>query len=153
MLTAPKLELTKYSGDPLEYYYFIRSCEENVEKAILDGGSRLTRLIQYCEGRAKAVIHSCPQTNDGYKRARETLERRFGDPYVISQAWIRKVTTRSTIKPNDAQALQQLADDLRNCFETLRAMDCLGESTCKHIKLQFSVQRLGTVQKHSGTYL
>jgi len=55
----------------------------------------------------------------GYARALELLKERFGNEFVILQAWIQKITTDPMIKNNDRSQLQQLTDDLTCCRETL----------------------------------
>ena len=46
---------------------------------------------------------------------------------MISEAWINKVTQGTVLKPSDRVALQDYADELVNCYETLQAMDMLSE--------------------------
>ena len=55
----PKSELMKFDGDPLKYFAFIKSFDNNVEKDICDSSRQLHLLIQYCTGKAKNVIESC----------------------------------------------------------------------------------------------
>ena len=63
----------------------------------------------------------------GYTRARELLKERFGDSFQILQTWVRKITLGPQVKANDKVQLQQLADDLVCCRETLSAMKALHE--------------------------
>ena len=44
----PKSELMSFDGDPLKYFLFMRSFENNVEKDTDDKSRRLQLLIQYC---------------------------------------------------------------------------------------------------------
>ena len=53
----PKSELMSFDGDPLEYFLFISSFENSVEKDT-DDKRRLQLLIQYCGGKASQVKSS-----------------------------------------------------------------------------------------------
>ena len=65
--------------------------------------------------------------NDGYRRAKELLQERFGTPYAITETWIGHVTNKQTIKPNERQRLMDFAYELRSCTDTLRAMGITAE--------------------------
>ena len=49
-MTAPKLEIPTFDGNPMNYYTFIRAFDENVDKMMSDDGAKLARLRQYCVG-------------------------------------------------------------------------------------------------------
>ena len=124
IMQAPKVELTPFDGDPLKYWSFIRAYEDNVEKVLSDPAARLTRLIQYCTGKAKGVVQSCAimESNAGYNKARLLLKQRFGNEYIIAKAWIDLITKGQVIKPHQTDILQELSDNLQNCQITLEAM-------------------------------
>ena len=46
---------------------------------------------------------------------------------MTSNAWVKKIVENPVIKPNKADNLQNLADDVRCCMETLNAMNKLAE--------------------------
>ena len=64
----------------------------------------------------------------GYAKARVLLKERFGDDYKISEMWVKKVTEGPIIRYGEGHCLQELADDLRSCKETLEAMSKLDEN-------------------------
>jgi len=125
----PTVRIPDFDGDPLKYFSFIRLFEANVERDSVDSSSRLARLMQYCTGKARQVIAGCAvmSPDEGYSRAKALLKSRFGNEYTIAEAWIDKVCSGPGIKPMDRQSLQNLADDLVNCYDTLKAMACLSE--------------------------
>ena len=55
----PKPEIDKFSGDPLEYQYFILVFKDSVEVKYKDLGKSLLRLLQYTKGPAKKAISHC----------------------------------------------------------------------------------------------
>ena len=124
-----KSELMTFDGDPLKYFAFIKSFDNNVEKDICDSSKQLQLLIQYCSGKAKKVIENCIllHPSEGYKEAKKLLAERFGNVYKVTNSWICKVTSGPVIKPGDREALIDLADDLHNCELTLKATGRLNQ--------------------------
>ena len=123
-LQAPKIQLMEFHGDPMLYHAFIRSFEENVEKMLPDSGARLARLMHLCKGEAGRAIRCCylMDPEQGYARARRLLERRFGDSHTITELWIKKLNERGP-RVN----LQEYADELLDCYESLKALGALQE--------------------------
>ena len=126
-LQLPKTELMTFNGTPENYWPFIRSFENSVDKDTIDDGAKLMRLMQYCSGPAKKLIQCCmvKKPEEGNALARKLLKERIGSKYDITEAWIAKITNHSDIV--GGKALQDFADDLRNCQETLKTMDSLTE--------------------------
>ena len=125
----PKSELTIFDGNPLKYYIFMRTFENNVEKDTDDFSRRLQLLIQFCTGKARRVIESCIllEPEEGYLKAKRLLAERFGDLFKVSNSWTEKVSNGPVIKPGDHEALQELADDLGSCAMTLKATGRLAQ--------------------------
>ncbi|KAK3745927.1 hypothetical protein QZH41_003066 [Actinostola sp. cb2023] len=125
----PKADLTPFDGNPMNYFLFIKCFENNVEKCTDDQSERLQLLMQYCTGKAKDIVKGCGMldADKGYETARKLLEKRFGDKYLVTNAWISRVADGSVIGPNDREALQDLADDLENCEIVLNVAGRLNE--------------------------
>ena len=123
-LQAPKIQLMEFHGDPMLYHAFIRSFEENVEKMLPDSGARLARLMHLCKGEAGRAIRCCNlmDPEQGYARARRLLERRFGDSHTITELWIKKLN-----EGGPRVNLQEYADELLDCYESLKALGALQE--------------------------
>ena len=100
-------------------------------------------LVQYCTGNARRAIECCAamDANQGYRRARLLLKERFGNASVISETWVNKVAVGPVIGARDKRALREMADDLRNCVDSLYAMNLLGEVSTHSVLLRI-VQRL-----------
>ena len=124
VLQAPKIELLEFHGDPMSYHSFIRSFEENVEKMLHDDGVRLAHLIHLCKGEAGRAIKCCNlmDPKQGYARARRLLEQRFGDKHTITELWIKKLN-----EGGPRVNLQEYADELLDCYESLNALGALQE--------------------------
>ena len=128
-LQMPKAELFTYDGDPMKYWLFIRAFDNNVGCLSVDDSKKLTRLLYYCRGKALRVIQCCASMDPkvGYAKARKLLEERFGNKYVVTEAWVAKVTGGPVLDARDSDGLQEFADNLRCCKETLYAQGSIRE--------------------------
>ena len=109
-LNMPKPEFMTFYGDPTQYWKFITNFDTNIACKVQDNRTRLSYLIQHCHGEAKECIEDCIilEENEGYKRAREMLQKRFGRPHVIAHAYVNQLVNGPTIKPSDGQGLLKL---------------------------------------------
>jgi len=101
--------------------------------------------MHYCTGPARKVIEGCMimPPSAGYARALELLKERFGNEFIILQTWIQKITAGVPIKNNDHSQLQQFANDLVCCRETLLAMNACHEIN-NQATLLMIIERLPT---------
>ena len=128
-LRLPSTQLIPFDGDPLKFWSFVRSFENSVENCTSDNAARLTRLITYCTGKARKAIECCAVMgpSEGFPRAKAILKQRFGNNYLIAEAWIKRVTTGKPIGPTDKERLQDFADELSSCIETLTVLNYSSE--------------------------
>jgi hypothetical protein len=128
-ISLPSTQLASFNGDPIQYWPFMRAFETAVGKSSVDDGTKLMRLMYYCTGPARKVVESCAvmPPEQGFVRAKELLKERFGSEFIILQTWIQRITSNVVIKANDKLHLQQLADDLGCCKQTLAAMNACNE--------------------------
>ncbi|XP_032223059.2 uncharacterized protein LOC116604591 [Nematostella vectensis] len=119
--TLPRPEIQRFDENPLNYWSFIRSFENNIDRNTSDESEKLTYLLQYFSGDAKRVISSCVTMDPtvGYRTARNLLRQRFGHPYTIASAHVKEITDGPPIKASDVQSLMGFADRLKNCENVL----------------------------------
>ena len=141
-LRLPAVELVQYDGNPLKFWSFIRTFESKVENCTSDNAAKLSRLIYYCTGKVRRVIECCSvmSPEEGYPKAKALLKQRFGNDFLIAEAWVKKVTSGKPIGPQDKERLQELSDDLCSCIETLIAMNYESELRNQSILLKIAEQ-------------
>eukprot|EP00057_Strongylocentrotus_purpuratus_P011332 XP_011665806.1 PREDICTED: uncharacterized protein LOC105439021 [Strongylocentrotus purpuratus] len=124
VMQLPKAELTPYDGNPLEFWEFWRSFEDNIDSSSCGDRTKLTRLLYYCRGEPKRRLSPCLLMNasQGYSTAKRLLIERFGDPVVITDSWMKKITSGKQIGPRDKKGLRELADDMSVCLMSFQAM-------------------------------
>jgi len=123
----PSLTLTKFTGDPLEYSTFTRSFESQVEARVSANDVRLQYLEQYLQGEPKELIKGCLHLdrNSGYIEAKKLLKEKYGDPYKISNAYIKKINEWPHIRSGDELALDRLSIFLGQCRSAMSTLTFL----------------------------
>ena len=103
---APDVDMDIFSGNHVDYHYFIAVFEEVVEKKIDDPQGRLTRLMKYTYGEPKVMIKHCIQQPVlvGYKNARSLLEEKYRNPHYIVIAYQKEIKSWPQLKPADGTA-------------------------------------------------
>ena len=127
--SLPKPDISKFDGNPLDYWNFVRSFENSIARNASNDNERLSYLLQFCTGTAREVISSCSALDPayGYQTARALLEERFGHPYKIATAHLNRVVRGPSLKPYDQRGLLTFADQLRDCQNVLESIGYLNE--------------------------
>ncbi|XP_076036814.1 uncharacterized protein LOC143022477 [Oratosquilla oratoria] len=122
ILNVPKVELDVFEGNPLEYN-LMTIFDELVDSKVSDPQIKLTRLLQYTKGPAKAAIKNCALVGNsaGYVQARDILKRRFGNSHLVSQQIVNDLKNGKMVsKPHE---LRQLGDDLTMAVATFGKLE------------------------------
>ena len=99
---APDVDIDSFTGNPVEYHYFIALFDEVVEKKIDDPWGKLTRLIKYTGGQPKMMKHCIQQpATVCYKNGRLLLEEKYGNPHQILAAYCKEIKSWPQLKPAD----------------------------------------------------
>ena len=117
IMDFPKIEILKFSGNPLDFVRFMKTFELNVESLIQDSSRCLLLLIQHCDGEAKKLIEFCLllDPDEGYRKAKNILKENFGRKNVIARAHVERLHSEVNIKNDDERSLVKLAHDLEEC--------------------------------------
>ena len=127
--SLPKPDISKFDGNPLDYWNFVRCFDNGIAKNASDDGERLSYLLQYCTGAGRDAIKSCLALDSavGCQTARTLLEERFGHPYKIAAAHLNRITRGAPLKPYDQRGLLTFADQLRDCQNVLESIGYMDE--------------------------
>ena len=156
--SAPKPDIDDFSGDPLEYNYFLESFKDGVEKLIDDPRQRLIRLLKYTKGGAKELIKHCihESADTCYTNALSLLEKEYGSPFKIAAAYLEKLKNWPAIKTNDALGLRELYRFLVRCasYQERGVVDLNSPLTIRSIQLSLPsnlqdkwTSRVGRIRK------
>ena len=139
----PSLRITKFTGDPLEFSTFIRSFESQTESKVKPSDVCLRYLEQYLEGEPRELIKGCLYLDklNGYLEAKKLLSEKYGDPYKISNAYIKKINEWPCIRPGDDLALDCFSTFLVQCQSAMTSLPFLTILSHPH-NMQSMVKKL-----------
>ena len=127
ILSIPKLDIPVFQGDPREYHSFISVFDRVIGDVITDDRVKIAHLRQYVSGAAEKTIlpYIVLGTRDAYCKAREALEKRYGNSHILCQKVIDDLRYgKPATRPSD---LRQLADDLASAQYSLSNVGMLSE--------------------------
>ena len=112
----PNIKLVPFNGSPLQYVEFVEQFRIHIhDKPHLKDDTRMVQLRMHVTGDAERTISGLGSQGIMYATALKTLKENFGQPSVIARAFIRKITERRKIQPDDRQALREFSLDMINC--------------------------------------
>ena len=128
-LTLPQPVIPTFSGNPIDYWPFIRAFENLIETKTPSESARLYYLVQYTTGEVQELVKSCltMRTEDGYREARSLLRKRYGQGYRIARAFVDKLANEPPIKSEDGDALRRFSTTLTGCKNTLKEIGYLSK--------------------------
>ena len=76
IMSLPKPNLVTFNGDPLRYNVFINAFDSCIHNASVTDASKLNRLHELCQGKARTLIEPCAlmEPTEGYIEARRLLK-------------------------------------------------------------------------------
>ena len=125
----PQSQIQLFRGDPLEYKGFVRAFESRIAKRTEDCAERLHFLDQYTDGKPNTIVRSYMHIDPakGYAEARKALDRKYGDDYKISKAYVETLLTWPAIRATDIDGLEDFAIKLRGCLNAMEDISSLSE--------------------------
>ena len=126
-MTLPIPKPPVFSGNILEYPKWSSAFDALIEEDAVKPSHKLYYLGEYTTGKAQTMINGLlgPQTEDVYKRARNILNDRFGNPFKVYEAYCQKL--RAWPVCSTAAELQEFNDFLVMTEETMKTVKYLKE--------------------------
>ena len=123
-VTLPQPEVPKFSGDPMKYKTFIMAFDARIQSRVPSEADRLYYLDQHLIGEPKDLIGGCLhiQPDEGYAEARKLLEKEYGEPYKVSNAFMQKLSSWPVIKYDDGPALKRFSFFLVKCNNAMKTI-------------------------------
>ncbi len=106
-----------FSGDPLKYPAWKASFDTLINNRGIPTNERLHYLSSYLSGDAKECVEGyfLLSSGDAYQEALAVLESRFGNSFVLSNAFRDKLEAWPRINARDSASLRKFVDFLRQC--------------------------------------
>ena len=113
---------------PLKYPGWKCSFETSIDQKNIPPIERIHYLKKYLGGYAKEAVEGyfLLTTVDSYDEARALLEERYGDLFLVANAFRDKLDAWPKIPIRDGQALRKFTDFLRQCQMAMQTIGGLG---------------------------
>ena len=123
----PAPEPSVFNGDVLKYPAWKASFATLIDSKKIPTIERLHYLKKYLAGEAKDVVEGnfFFETEDAYDTAKEMLDDRYGNTFVISEAFRDKLHDWPRVPPRDGHALRTFSDFLRQCQVAMKHLPSL----------------------------
>ena len=123
----PLPEPETFKGDLLHYPSWKKSFDAIVERRTDSPSQRLYYLGRYTSGEAKDAISGLLtlESDDAYREARKILSDRFGNPFLVADAYKKKIKEWPNIPPNDGTSLRKFSDFLVHCQTAMKEIHYL----------------------------
>ena len=123
----PPPEPSLFTGDPLQHAEWRAAFEALITQRGIPVQERFYYLKRYISGRAKEAIsgYLYLHSEEAYSKAMATLERRFGDSFVIANAFRDKLEAWPKISGRDGTAFRKLADFMAQCEAVMGNIESL----------------------------
>ena len=128
----PSPEPSIFSGDPLSYPSWKSAFQILIEQRKIPLSERIHYLKPYVSGQVRDVIEGyfLLPSDRAFVEAKKTLDKRYGDPFVISNAFRDKLERWPKISPRDGTGLRKFSDFLQQCqiaMQTISSLSVLND--------------------------
>ena len=120
----PEVQMLKFKGDPTEFANFKRSFETRVTAHAPSANDCLFYLHQCLEGEAQDLISGCLYLDgeSGFSEAMRLLNQQYGQPHIVCNAFMQKLSQFPAIKQDDPKTLKKLYLLTNRCNTAMKAL-------------------------------
>ena len=97
----PKLVITKFNGTPKDWIRFWGQFRAQIEESSVDPVTKFSYLKELVEMKVRKSIDGLPFTMEGYERAKEILEKKYGDTSEVVNAYVKGILELPAITERD----------------------------------------------------
>ena len=117
----PVPEPTVFNGEPLKYHDWKISFNALIDKKNIPAMDKIHYLKRYLSGPAREAVsgYFILQDDSSYERAKSILEKRYGDPFIVTESFRQKLNAWPKIPPRDGESLQRFSDFLNQCVAAM----------------------------------
>ena len=118
----PKIEISKFKGDPLEWNAFRDTFTATIHKnSKLSDIEKFTYLQSYVRDEAQQAIQGLPLSGENYNKAWELLTERFGNSQLIRSSLMNKLIKLEKPSNGSAKELRKLYDTIESNVRALKS--------------------------------
>ena len=122
-----------FYGDPLMYPDWNASFTELVDNRIKSPQERMGHLKNFLGGEAKEAVDGffLLRSSTAYDEARKKLEERYGNPFIVAEAFLRKLENWPKVNTKDPKTLRKFSDFLNQLETAMTTSPELSLNSCR----------------------
>ena len=119
----PEWTLSKYDGDPLSWHEWSGQFKSAIDSANLTDDEKLTYLKTLVTGKAKLAIADVAYSERFSRDSLKTLERKFGQPKVVVDAYFDKLASYTPVKIHSSEQIIDFANCIASIIGVFRSLN------------------------------
>ena len=125
--SLPKLKLSEFHGDPLEWPEWSSLFTATIHNAPIDDNAKMSHFKTLVKGKAKAAIAGLGYSRVMYSASWNALVTNFGRPQTIVNAQMKQIHFSPFIKSHDSAAIIKYAQLITTCVNVLKQFRFTGD--------------------------
>ena len=124
----PTPEPSVFDGDPLEYHDWSIAFKVLIEDKGISEADKFHYLKRYFGGSAREAIsgYFLLRSTSAFERARAVLEERYGNAFIVTEAFRDKLDAWPRVRDRDGIGLRRFSDFLNQCQAAMVDMKSVG---------------------------
>ena len=139
----PKLVITKFDGTPQDWMRFWGQFETQIDKLSAPAVTKISYLKELLVLKVRNLIDGLPFTPEGYQKAKDLLEQRYGKTSEVVGTYVRNILELPTIKERDVRKIHEFYEILVFNVESLRTLESLNKLDAA---VRFTFDKLGVIK-------
>ena len=131
--SLPKLKLSEFHGDPMEWSEWSSLFTATIHNAPIDDNAKMSHLKTLVKGKAKAAIAGLGYLGVMYSAAWNALVTNLGCPQTIVNAQMKQIHFSPFIKSHDSAAIIKYAQLITTCINVLKQFGFTGDFYFKSV--------------------
>ena len=123
----PKLVISKFNGDFMDWQRFWGQFTESIEKSGLASIAKFSYLKELLGDEVRREVDSLPLTAEGYNRARAIVSEKYGKESEIVKAYVKEILNLPHVSSADPKRIAEFSDKLTYCVRSLESLKKLEE--------------------------
>lgn len=136
----PKIQLPTFTGDPRLWRSFSRSFKELVHDAVPSDAQRIVVLREMLAPDVRHGLEQMLRNPSNYSRVLKELHNKYGDPYLISRAYLHGLQRIRSCRDGDYKSLKDFAAQLHDAVCGLVDEGC--NELCSGSSLELMIEKL-----------
>ena len=143
VVKMPKLVITKFDGTPQDWMHFWGQFETQIDKLSAPVVTKISYLKELLVLKERNLIDGFPFTPEGYQKAKDLLEQRYGKTSEVVGTYVRNILELPTIKERDVRKIHKFYEILLFNVESLRTLESLNKLDAA---VRFTFDKLGVIK-------